>query len=89
MGQDIVWYVKTCHICQRWQTQQVLILPIIATLVLLFMKMYMDTMHLLCSGGFTYIVQGQCLLTGYLEFRMLCKETTQALGNWIFQDVLC
>jgi hypothetical protein len=20
---------------------------------------------------------------------MLCKETTQALGDWIFQDVLC
>jgi hypothetical protein len=58
MGQDIVWYVKTCHICQSQQTRQVLILPIVATPVPLFTKMYMDTMHLPCSGGFAYIVQG-------------------------------
>jgi hypothetical protein len=89
MGQDIAWYVKTCHICQSRQTQQVLIPPIVATPVLLFKKMYMDTMHLPCSGGFAYIVQGRCSLTGYPEFRMLHKETAQALGDWIFQDVLC
>jgi hypothetical protein len=89
MGQDIAWYVKTCHICQSRQTRQVLILPIVATPALLFTKMYMDTMHLPRSGGFAYIVQGQCLLTGYLEFHMLHKETAQALGDWIFQDVLC
>ena len=51
--------------------------------------MYMDTMHLPRSGGFSYIVQGQCSLTHYSEFRMLRKETTQALGDWIFQDILC
>ena len=51
-------------------------------------KMYMDTMHLLRSNGFNYIVQGRCSLTHYLEFHMLWKENTQALGEWIFQDVL-
>ena len=50
--------------------------------------MYMDTMHLSRSGGFSYIVQGRCSLTHYPEFRMLRKETTQALGDWIFQDIL-
>jgi hypothetical protein len=49
----------------------------------------MDTMHLPRSGGYAYIVQGHCSLTGYPEFRMLCKETVQSIGNWIFQDVLC
>jgi hypothetical protein len=89
MGQDIAWYVKTCHICQSRQTRQVLILPVVATPAPLFTKMYMDTMHLPRSGGFAYIVQGRCSLTGYPEFCMLRKETTQALGDWIFQDVLC
>jgi hypothetical protein len=51
--------------------------------------MYMDTMHLPHSAGFAYIVQGRCSLTNYPEFCMLCKETVQTLGNWIFQDVLC
>ena len=58
MGQDIAWYVKTCHICQSRQTRQVLILLIVATPVPLFTKMYMDTMHLPRSGGFAFIVQG-------------------------------
>ena len=55
----------------------------------LFAKMYMDTMHLPRSGGFSYIVQGRCSLTHYPEFRMLRKGTAQALGDWIFQDILC
>jgi hypothetical protein len=89
MGHDIAWYVKTCHICQSRQTRQVLIPPIVATPAPLFTKMYMDTMHLPRSGGYAYIVQGHCSLTGYPEFRMLCKETAQSIGDWIFQDVLC
>ena len=89
MGQDIGWYVKTCHLCQVCQTRQVSIPPIVATPAPLFAKMYMDTMHLSCSGGFSYIVQGHCSLTHYPEYHMLRKETTQALGNWIFQDILC
>jgi hypothetical protein len=89
MGNDIAWYVKTCHICQTCQTRQVLIPPVVATPAPLFAKMYMDTMHLPCSGGYSYIVQGRCSLTGYPEFRMLRKETAQALGDWIFQDILC
>jgi len=89
MGDDIAWYVCTCHICQVHQTQQVLIPLVVATPVPLFAKMYMDTMHLPRSGGYSYIVQGRCSLTGYPEFRMLRKETTQALGDWIFQDILC
>ena len=46
-------------------------------------------MHLPYSGGFSYIVQGCCSLTHYPEYHMLCKETAQALGDWIFQDILC
>jgi hypothetical protein len=45
-------------------------------------------MHLPRSGGFSYIVQGRCSLTHYPEFRMLRKETAQAIGDWIFQDIL-
>ena len=89
MGRDIGWYIKTCHLCQVHQTRQVSIPPIVATPASLFAKMYMDTMHLPHSGGFSYIVQGRCSLTHYPEYRMLRKETAQALGDWIFQDILC
>ena len=89
MGCNIAWFIRTCYLCQLRQTQQVSIPSIVATLALLFTKMYMDTMHLPHSGGFSYIIQGRCSLTHYPEFCMLCKETAQSLGDWIFQDILC
>ena len=89
IGRDIAWYVRTCHVCQIRQVRQITIPPTVATPAPLFAKMYMDTMHLPRSAGFGYIVQGRCSLTHYPEFRMLRKETAQALGDWIFQDILC
>ena len=89
MGRDIAWFVRTCHICQTRQTRNIAIPPVVTTPAPLFAKMYMDTMHLPRSGGFNYIVQGCCSLTHYPEFCMLRKETAQALGDWIFQDILC
>ena len=89
IGRDTAWYVRTCHLCQIRQVRQITIPPTVATPAPLFAKMYMDTMHLPRSAGFGYIVQGRCSLTHYPEFRMLRKETAQALGDWIFQDILC
>ena len=89
LGHNIAWYVRTCHICQTCQAQQISIPPVVMTLAPLFSKMYMDTMHLLRSGGYSYIVQSQCSLTAYPKFQILWKETVQALSDWIFQDLLC
>jgi hypothetical protein len=89
IGRDVAWYVRTCHLCQLRQTRQIAIPPVVATPAPLFAKMYMDTMHLPRSNGFSYIVQGRCSLTHYPEFRMLRRETAQAIGDWIFQDILC
>jgi hypothetical protein len=88
MGRDIAWFIKTCHLCQIRQTKQIAIPPTVATPAPLFAKMYMDTMHLPRSNGFSYIVQGRCSLTHYPEFRLLRKETAQSIGDWIFQDIL-
>ena len=81
MGQDIAWFIRTCHICQTHQTHQVAIPLVVATPAPLFAKMYMNTMHLPCSSGYFYIVQGHCPLTHYPEFCMLRKETAQVLGD--------
>ncbi|ETW76594.1 hypothetical protein HETIRDRAFT_455119 [Heterobasidion irregulare TC 32-1] len=60
MWQDISWFVRTCHLCQICQTRNVLIPPTVATPVPLFVKMYMDTMHMPTASGFKYLVQGHC-----------------------------
>ena len=89
LATDVAWFVKTCHLCQLHQTHNILILPVVATPTPLFMKMYMDKMHLPKSGGFKYLVQGHCSLTHYPEYRILCTETMKTIGDWIFDNILC
>jgi hypothetical protein len=85
MGNDIAWFVKTCDICQRRKTQNVLIPPIVATPAPLFAKIYVDTMHLPTSGGYKYIVQGRCSLVHWPEFEMLRNENARAIGEWLLK----
>ena len=86
---DIIWFVRTCHICQIQQTRQVLIPPVVATPAPLFSKIYVDTMHMPASNGCTYIVQGRCSLIHWPEWRALRKEDHIALGRWLFEDIIC
>ena len=86
---DVHWYVRTCHLCQKRRIQQVLLPPTVAPPAPLFTKIYVDTMHMPPSAGKHYIVQGRCHLSHWPEFRMLAKETAKALGDWIFEDILC
>ena len=87
--QDIAWFICSCHFCQIRQTHNVLIPPVITSPALLFVKMYMDTMHMLTASGFCYLVQGHCSISHYPEFCMLHNKTSTALANWIFEDILC
>nr|GAT44941.1 predicted protein [Mycena chlorophos] len=41
------------------------------------------------SGGFKYIVQARCSITHWPEWRMLRRESSSAIADWIFQDLLC
>jgi hypothetical protein len=89
MRADINWFVRTCHLCQLRQTRNILIPPTVAMAAPLFGKIYVDTMHMPKSSGFKYIVQGRCSLVHYVEFRMLRRETSTSLGDWLFEDVIC
>lgn len=89
MNHDIVFYVRSCLICQQRQARQILIPPTVATPAPLFAKVHIDTMHLPPSSGFKYIVQGRCTLTTYPEFRALRVENAKSLGDWIYEDLLC
>jgi hypothetical protein len=63
------------------QTRQVLIPPVITTPAPIFAKAYTDTMHMLLSGAYKYIVQAHCSLSYYPEFHMLRAETVRMLGD--------
>jgi hypothetical protein len=85
MGNDIAWFVKTCHICQTRQTRNVLIPPVVATPAPLFAKIYVDTMHMPVSSGFKFIVQGRCSVGHWPEFDMLRVETAKTIGDWLLK----
>jgi len=86
---DVKWYVQTCHQCQIWQTTKIRLPPTVDTPALLFHKVYIDTMFMPPAGGFRYIVQAQCSLTAWPEWRALRVETGRTLGNFIFEEILC
>ena len=88
MGQDVAWFVKTCHLCQLRKTQQVSIPPTVATPAPLFAKVYMDTMHLTPSAGYKYIVQARCSLTHWPEWEMLWQETAMSLACFILNNII-
>jgi hypothetical protein len=46
-------------------------------------------MHMPVSGGYRYIVQGQCSLSYYPKFRKLRSESATTLSDWIFEDIIC
>ena len=46
-------------------------------------------MHMPHHAGLQYIIQACCSLTLYAEFKMLAQENGQAIGKFIFQEILC
>lgn len=89
LDQDVVAYIKTCHQCQIRAVDKVVLPPVVASPAPLFHKAYIDTMHLLTTHGYSYIVQACCSLTGWPEWQMLHTETARTLGAFIFEDILC
>jgi hypothetical protein len=89
LSRNIAWFVKTCHECQLRSTQHVFIPPVVATPAPLFQRVHIDTMHMPKTSSYQYIVQGRCSLTSYAEFKILSSETGQAVGKFIFNEILC
>lgn len=89
LGEDVSWFVKTCHQCQLRNTSKIHIPPTVAVPFPLFGKIYMDTMHLPTIDGFHVIAHGRCSLSSYPEWRMLKSESAVNLAGFIFEDILC
>ena len=89
LDRNVTWFCKTCHECQLCSTQQVFILPTVATPAPLFHRAHLDTMHMPRHSGLQYIIQARCSLMSYAEFKMLSQENGQAIGKFIFQEILC
>jgi hypothetical protein len=88
MGNNIGWFVKTCQICQMRKTCNLLIPPIVAAPAPLFVKIYVDTMHMPPSSSFKYIIQGRCSITHWPEFDLLRNENARSIGEWLLRSFI-
>jgi hypothetical protein len=90
MEQDIHWYVKSCHVCQLRQKTLVRIPPTVTHTPGLFQVIHVDVMHMTpASNGCKYIVHGRCALSSWMEGRPLRNENARAIGQWLFEDIIC
>lgn len=87
---DVTWYVRTCHICQVRQKIAVELPPVVTHTPSIFQVLHADTMHISpSSNGCSYLVHGRCALSSWMEARALRKENAKAIGQWLFEDIIC
>jgi len=88
--EDIIWYVRTCHLYQIRQKRALKIPPMVTYIPSIFQVLHADTVHMNSpSNRCKYIVHGQCKLSLWMESRALREENTKSIGQWLFEDIVC
>jgi len=83
LGEDVKWFVSTCHPFQTQQTHHLqlpLTIPDIPTLI---SKVHIDTMLIPTVNKFQYLVQACCALSSWPKWCPLGKENAKTLGDLI------
>ena len=87
---DVVWYIKTCHLCQERQRTLLEIPPVETHTPSIFQTIHADTIHMTpASNGCKYIVHGRDHLSSWAEARALKNESAEAIGRWLFEEIVC
>ena len=87
---DVIWYVRTCHLCQIRQKRALEIPPMVMHTLSIFQVLHADTVHMNPpSNRCKYIVHGRCRLSSWMESRALREENTKSIGQWLFEDIIC
>jgi len=88
--EDVIWYVRTCHLCQIRQKRTLEIPPMVTHTPSIFQVLHVDTVHMNPpSNGCKYIVHGWCRLSSWMESRALREENAKSIGQWLFEDIIC
>ena len=87
MRGDILWFVRTCHLCQTRQTTKVIIPATVEYPAGPMFRIHADTAFM--PGKYKYLAHARCATTSWPEARALTSETGKTLGEFIYQDLLC
>jgi len=88
--EDTIWYVKSYHLCQIRQRRVLKMPPVITHTPAIFQVLHVDTVYMSPpSNGCKYIVHGRCGLSSWMEAKALRQENARAIGQWLFEDIIC
>jgi len=88
--EDVIWYVKLCHLCQIRQRIALEMPPVVTHTPSIFQVLHADTVHMTPpSNGCRYIVHGRCGLSSWMEAKALRQENAKAIEQWLFKDIVC
>jgi hypothetical protein len=87
---DVDWYVRTCHLCQTRQHTMLKIPPVVTHTPSLFQVVHVDVMNMgVTSNKCNLVVDARDSLSTWVEGRPLARDTAQALGLFLLEDVIC
>jgi transposase InsO family protein len=86
---DVRHHVQSCHPCQIRSTAKMHIPITISAPSTIFVKVYIDIMHMPPAQGFKYIVLARDDLSRYVEGRPLKAPTAKALSKFFWEDLYC
>ena len=85
-----MWYIKTCHLCQVRQKTLLEVPPVETHTPSIFQTIHVDTINMTpASNGYKYIVHGRDHLSSWAEVHALKNESAEAIGRWLFEDIIC
>jgi len=86
---DVQHHVQSCHPCQIRSTMKMHIPITVSTPSTIFVKVYIDIMHMPPAQGYKYIVLARDDLSQYVEGRPLKAPTAKALSKFFWEDLYC
>ena len=89
MWNDVTHYVQSCHWCQLRNARKAQMPVIVSTPSTLFVKIYVDLMHMPKAQGYQYIAAAKDDLSGVSEGRALKDKAAIQLCKFFWEQILC
>ena len=86
MWNDVQHYVRSCHYCQLRRVRKAEVS--VSTPATLFVKIYVDIMHMPIVQAYSYIVAAKDDLSGNSEGRCLRKKTSEDMACFFWEEIL-
>ena len=86
---DVRHHVRSCHQCQIRALRKAEVPIMVSTPATLFVKIYLDIMHMPKAQAYVCIIAGKDDLSGVSEGRPLRNKKAEAVSKFFWEQILC